>query len=88
MLEKILAALVVAILQYLMSRKDLRDSAKGEVYRAMYEQAKTAYEWEVRAAESPDGGATLRVQPGATGIQLQSGDATVDGSPNQLSLYH
>ncbi len=76
MIEKILVGLVVGILQYLMARKDLRDSAKAEVYREMYERAQKAYDWEI--AVGPDGGGDLRVRDGASPIELSGGRTNTD----------
>ncbi len=80
MIEKILVGLVVGILQYLMARKDLRDAAKAEVYRELYERAQKAYDWEVGAANRPDGGGDLRVQDGASSIRLSSRGSDTDRS--------
>lgn len=81
MWEKALVALVVGILQYLMGRQDQRNAAKAEVYRDLWIRAQEAYDWKSHAAAAPDGGATLRVQPGSTGIQLSRDGPDANGRP-------
>jgi len=81
MWEKALVALVVGILQYLMGRHDQRNAAKAEVYRDLWIRAQEAYEWKQQAAVAADGGATLRVQPGAGRIELPRDGAGPDGPP-------
>lgn len=70
MIEKILVGVVVGILKYLDTRRDQTRAAHNEVYREIWDLAKRAYEWEVAAAESPDGGSHLRVRDGASPIRL------------------
>lgn len=75
MLEKIILSLVVGVLKYFMDRHTQNQSAKAEVYRELWANAKKAYEWETGAAASPDGGADLRVKDGAGTIKLDQHDA-------------
>lgn len=81
MIEKILMAIVMSVLQFLAQRKDLKDAAKAEVYRELWDRSRKAYEWEQGAVATHDGGATLRVRDGAPPLQLHRDDSGADRSP-------
>ena len=67
-LGAILAQVVVALLQWGAARADFRARVMAEVEKRGLSGALSAYGWEVRALAAPDGGATLRVLPGAGAV--------------------
>lgn len=86
MLEKVLLGVVLGVLKFFMDRHTQNQSAKAEVYRELWAQAKKAYEWETAATARSDGGAELRVHDPTARIKLSDTTASSGGptSPPQV----
>lgn len=79
MWEKLIVAVILGLMQWVASRKDQTDAAKGKVYRELWQNAKLAYEWEAGAAAQPNGGAGLRVEKPDRRIKLSPPDSNGSG---------
>lgn len=72
MLAKILAQLVVAVLQWGAARRDFRQAIQEEMKNEAAQRAIEALEWKITAVASPDGGSSLSVRDDAKVIAVSS----------------
>lgn len=79
-LGEVLASIALKFLQAWLQRLDVKNEARLELLLQLEEvgnaAARRALEWKASAAASPDGGASLRVRPGAGRIELQGKDSS------------
>lgn len=87
-LASLLAAICVGVLKAYVQRADLSRGAQLELLAQIQavgnDAARRAYEWQIRASGAPDGGAGLRVQPGAPAItadRIPGNGPPADGGP-------
>ena len=70
MLEKFAVALMLALLNWWASRRDLQQGHQAQVDLAVQNNILKALGWELAVVQSPTGGSTLLVSPSAKGITL------------------
>lgn len=81
LLIQTLVALAVAVLRYVQSREDLKQTAFDKVSAEDAQYAIQALQWKASAVTTPDGGAGLGVRDPANRIELQGSGPEAGGPP-------
>ena len=80
LLASVLARVVVDVLAYLHARQDLKRRVLAELQAKGDQWSMAAYRFLAEAADRPDAGADLRVQPGAPPVPREPPGADDDAS--------